>query len=352
MIFFQILICAYVIFLIWDIYTIIKKDRPQWNPWIILTITTLFLVPGMYKYTLYFPFVIYILVFVLIVQAIQWLRKKPVKIWMVVLCIALSGAYVTYGYFHFQKRIEMEYSVQTEKEIDPTRILFFSDLHYPNGMNIDQLDQLVEEMKETDPDVVLIGGDLLDEQTSQSEMEESIAALKPLSEKAPVYFIYGNHDLQPKIKNKKFTQEQFEAALKEANIHILNDAVAQVDDLTIVGRADYALKNRESLQEMLADVDPNQFTVLVDHQPIDTDEVLESGKVDLMISGHTHNGQLYPFGYLLDIYWHCALRYGIQDKGDLTAITSSGVNAWGFPARTMGTSEYVVIDITHENQVD
>lgn len=352
MIFFQILICAYVIFLIWDIYTIIKKDRPQWNAWIILAITALFLIPGMYKYSLYFPFVIYILVFVLIVQGIQWLRKKPVKVWMVILCIVLSGAYVAYGYTHFQRRIEMDYSIQTEKEIDPTRILFISDLHYPNGMNVDQLDQLVEEMKETDPDVVLIGGDLTDEQTSQDEMKEGLAALKPLSEKADVYFIYGNHDLQPKIKNKKFTQEEFETALKEANIHILNDAVVQVDDLTIVGRADYALKNRESLQEMLADVDPHQFTVLVDHQPIDTDEVLESGKVDLMISGHTHNGQLYPFGYLLDIYWHCDLRYGIQDKGNLTAITSSGVNAWGFPARTMGTSEYVVIDITQANQVD
>ena len=126
---------------------------------------------------------------------------------------------------------------------------------------------------------------------------------------------------------------------------ILNDESAVCGSITIVGRQDAALKTRLEAADLLDSLDPARFTVLVDHQPVDTKALLDSGKVDLMLSGHTHNGQLYPFGYLLDVYWNCDLRYGINDEGRMTAITSSGVNAWGFPARTMGTSEYVVVDI-------
>lgn len=348
MIFFQILICAYVLFLIWDLYRIITKARPSWNKVAVAVVLTLFLAPGMYKHSLYFPFVIYILVFTLIIQLILRIMKKPVRIWMVVLCILCSGGYVAYGYVHFQKRIEVDYTIKTEKEVDPTRILFISDLHYPNGMDRKTLDRLVDDLIDTNSDITLIGGDLTDEQTSKAEMEQCIQALAPLAKRSKVFYIYGNHDLQPKIRNKKFTQDEFEARLKEAGITILNDQSTVYDNINIIGRGDYALKNRMDANSLLKNIDPDRFTVLVDHQPIETRELIDSGKVDLMISGHTHNGQLFPFGYLLNLYWNCDLRYGISDQGSLTAITSSGVNAWGVPARTMGTSEYVVIEVAHE----
>lgn len=348
MIFFQILICAYVLFLIWDLYRIITKARPSWNKVAVAVVLTLFLAPGMYKHSLYFPFVIYILVFTLIIQLILRIMKKPVRIWMVVLCILCSGGYVAYGYVHFQKRIEVDYTIKTEKKVDPTRILFISDLHYPNGMDRKTLDRLVDDLIDTNSDITLIGGDLTDEQTSKAEMEQCIQALAPLAKRSKVFYIYGNHDLQPKIRNKKFTQDEFEVRLKEAGITILNDQSTVYDNINIIGRGDYALKNRMDANSLLKNIDPDRFTVLVDHQPIETRELIDSGTVDLMISGHTHNGQLFPFGYLLNLYWNCDLRYGISDQGSLTAITSSGVNAWGFPARTMGTSEYVVIEVAHE----
>ncbi|EOS59341.1 hypothetical protein C815_02241 [Firmicutes bacterium M10-2] len=347
MIFFQILICAYVVFLIWDLYHILHKAHPNWNKKALLLILTLFLVPGMYKHSLYFPFVIYILVFTLLIQLIMWIIKRPVKLWMILLCVFGSFCYTTYGYFHFQNRIEMNYSIKTDKEVPDTRILFISDLHYPNGLTKSSLDSLVKKLNETHSNIVLIGGDLTDEQTTKKDMEQCIQSLKPLTENSKVFYIYGNHDLQPKIKNKKFTKDEFEEQLQNANITVLNDQSVVCDNINIIGRSDYALKNRLDVTDLLKDVDPDRFTVLVDHQPIETKQLLDSGKIDLMISGHTHNGQLYPFGYLLDLYWKCDLRYGINDLGSMTAITSSGVNAWGFPARTMGTSEYVVIDVTH-----
>ncbi|WP_289108280.1 metallophosphoesterase [uncultured Dubosiella sp.] len=345
MLFFQILICAYVVFLIWDLFQIVTRARPAWNRKAVALALTLFLVPGMYKYSLYFPFVVYILVFTLLVQLLTRVLKKPFRLWMVVLCVAAAFSYTAYGYTHFQRRVEMDYALETDKKIAPTRLLFFSDLHYPNGMDGASLAQLVDSMARTDPDIVLIGGDLFDEQTSKADMEQGVASLRPLRERARVFYIYGNHDLQPKRRVKTYTQADFERALRQAGIEILNDESAVCGSITIVGRQDAALKTRLEAADLLDSLDPARFTVLVDHQPVDTKALLDSGKVDLMLSGHTHNGQLYPFGYLLDVYWNCDLRYGINDEGRMTAITSSGVNAWGFPARTMGTSEYVVVDI-------
>lgn len=347
MVFFQLLICVYVSFLIWDWWTIIKNDKSQWNPWVVFLACAIVFMPGMYKNSLYFPFVLYTFVFTLLIQGIQWFRKKRVSFWMLLLCAFCALSYTLYGAFHFQERIEIEYSLETEKKVKPTRVLFFSDLHYPNGMDIGSLEVLVSKMAQTDPDIVLIGGDITDEQTSKKDMEQCIHALKTLSKTADVFYIYGNHDLQPKIWNKKFTQSEYESNLKKANIHILNDQIAESHGMVIAGRSDYSLKRKDriSVETLLKSVPKSQFTILVDHQPIQTQEVMDSGKVDLMISGHTHNGQLYPFGYLMDLYWNVDLRYGLQDRGELTAITSSGVNGWGFPARTMGSSEFVVIDI-------
>ena len=125
--------------------------------------------PGMYKNSLYFPFVLYTFVFTLLIQGIQWFRKKRVSFWMLLLCAFCALSYTVYGAFHFQERIEIEYSLETEKKVKPTRVLFFSDLHYPNGMDIGSLEVLVSKMAQTDPDIVLIGGDITDEQTSKKD---------------------------------------------------------------------------------------------------------------------------------------------------------------------------------------
>ncbi len=151
MVFFQLLICVYVSFLIWDWWTIIKNDKSQWNPWVVFLACAIVFMPGMYKNSLYFPFVLYTFVFTLLIQGIQWFRKKRVSFWMLLLCAFCALSYTVCGAFHFQERIEIEYSLETEKKVKPTRVLFFSDLHYPNGMDIGSLEVLVSKMAQTDP---------------------------------------------------------------------------------------------------------------------------------------------------------------------------------------------------------
>ena len=128
MLFFQILICAYVVFLIWDLFQIVTRARPAWNRKAVALALTLFLVPGMYKYSLYFPFVVYILVFTLLVQLLTRVLKKPFRLWMVALCVAAAFSYTAYSYTHFQRRVEMDYALETDKKIAPTRLLFFFGL--------------------------------------------------------------------------------------------------------------------------------------------------------------------------------------------------------------------------------
>ncbi len=93
--------------------------------------------------------------------------------------------------------------------------------------------------------------------------------------------------------------------------------------------------------------DTEKYDVVIDHQPVQSEEVREAG-ADLMLSGHTHNGQLWPFGYLIHLHPNMDQVSGIRQEDGFTQITSDGIGGWGFAARTAGNSEYVVVDVVPE----
>ncbi len=84
------------------------------------------------------------------------------------------------------------------------------------------------------------------------------------------------------------------------------------------------------------------FLLTLDHQPLETAENAAAG-VDLMLSGHTHAGQLFPVGYLTE--WTGGMNYGLYQTGNFQSIVSSGFAGWGYGIRTQGHCEYVIVDI-------
>ena len=111
----------------------------------------------------------------------------------------------------------------------------------------------------------------------------------------------------------------------------------------MAGREDAArISGRVSSKELLRGADQNRFIIVADHQPIEAEENAAEG-ADLQLSGHTHAGQIFPVGHFTEFFG--GLNYGEYQEGGCKVIVSSGATGWGFPIRTQGNCEYVVIHL-------
>ena len=107
---------------------------------------------------------------------------------------------------------------------------------------------------------------------------------------------------------------------------------------------------RTPVAELLTDVDASKYTVVLDHQPRQYKENGEAG-VDLLLSGHTHNGQIFPMNFIFDWTGVNDLMYGITGIGENgRAIVTSGVAGWGFNVKTAGKAEYAIVNVLPEKK--
>ena len=249
-----------------------------------------------------------------------------------------------YGFFNIRNIVETKYVIYTDKNIEEDiRILLITDSHYGKIFNKSRLDDLKKRLDIVDADVVILGGDIVDEGTSKQEMEYVFGVFGNIKNKYGVYFVYGNHDKQSYVRNKKYGYEELEKTIFNNSIKILNDSYISItDDIVIIGRNDYSM-GRSEINSYL-DVSLDSYLIMVDHQPVDFSENLDFG-IDLIVSGHTHGGQIFPIEFFINLFNTADLSYGYKKIDSLNAIVSSGVAGWGYPIRTSHHSEYVVIDI-------
>lgn len=97
-------------------------------------------------------------------------------------------------------------------------------------------------------------------------------------------------------------------------------------------------------------VDPEDFILLLDHQPCEQ-EAVDAAGCDLMLSGHTHAGQIWPVGQISQAAGIVEMNYGYRKLNRLQVIVSSGLVGWGYPIRTSRHCEYVVIEVGNENKM-
>ena len=230
------------------------------------------------------------------------------------------------------------YNLKTEKSITPTKICFISDVHYPNANNPQRLKEITNTLMKVKTDFYLLGGDFVDESTSKEDMEILFKQLRRLTKVAPVYFVYGNHENKIKFTRNKLNQE-----ITKNNITILNDQEVHLNNIILIGRSDYTNKNRKKTKDY--HLTNNTYNIVLDHQPQGTKENIKNN-VNLQLSGHTHNGQMFPLSYSYHLQPDFAGNYGKETYKHYTKIISSGLVGWGFPIRTEGICEYVVVNIT------
>lgn len=264
--------------------------------------------------------------------------------------LAITILILTYAYWNMQHVVQQNYTIQTEKEIRPEgyRIAFLSDLHFGMSMQPEDLQRYAEQIEAEQPDLVLLGGDIVDDQTTLEEMQLAFQILGSIQSTYGTYYVYGNHDRARYNRQMDYTTDQLDAAIQAGGVHTLSDeSLSITDDLVLVGREDSSFsgtRQRAPSAQLLTAVDPADFILLLDHQPRDLAVNQENG-FDLQLSGHTHAGQIWPIGLIGTLFHINEMNYGYRQIEDFQIIVSSGMAGWGYPLRTSGHSEYVMIQI-------
>ncbi|MGI6069719.1 MAG: metallophosphoesterase [Blautia sp.] len=253
---------------------------------------------------------------------------------------------LSYGFWNMTHVVKQEYTVEVDKSIRPEgyRIGLISDLHFGTSMHAKQLQSAAERIAQEKPDFVLLDGDIVDESTSLEEMREAFAILGDIPAPYGVYFVYGNHDRSLYSRNPHYTPKQLAAEIEKSGIISLEDSYAKIGgELLLIGRADRS-GPRSSAAGLAARLDPEKVLVLADHQPCEYEEARAAG-YDLILSGHTHGGQIWPGAAVAMLLSFDDMNYGYERFGGLQAIVTSGIAGWGFPVRTQRHSEFVMIKL-------
>ena len=226
--------------------------------------------------------------------------------------------------------------------LNELNIVAFSDMHLGTIIEKRHLKGIVKMVNALNPDIILIPGDIIDEDLAPVIKNNVGDILTQLKAKYGVFATSGNHEyIGGIVKAKEY--------LNAHNIKMLNDTAILIENsFYLVGREDIMIKTfvgnkRKELSTLITGIDTSLPIILLDHQPFKLEEAEKAG-VDLQLSGHTHDGQIWPFNYITDLIFEKSA--GFLKKGKTNYYISSGIGGWGPPIRTNSRPEIIKIKMT------
>ena len=277
--------------------------------------------------------------------------------------IGLSILILLIGILSLKNPVKTNISVGSgEKHL---KIVAVSDIHYGTTGGIVDLSDLVKNLNKEDADVIFFLGDTIDKYASKSSSKGKdyldyyvfASYMKEIKSTYGIYDISGNHEFET---NSLYEVNDFFSEVEKIapNFHYLDDeALVIADAFRLVGRRDYSYggksRTRESIEEILKRknlYDSNLDLIVLDHQPQDYKDSLKENAI-LQLSGHTHDGQIFPGNILIGLYHkmrYGCISYGLYQEGSFNFFVTRGYGAWGFPLRTTGASEVLVINYNYQ----
>jgi predicted MPP superfamily phosphohydrolase len=226
---------------------------------------------------------------------------------------------------------------------EPVRLALLSDLHLGLANRAGHLSRVVDAVERAEPDVIVLAGDIFDSNfTALGDPAPIRAQFERLQAPLGVYAILGNHDGGP-------TWSRMVELLDSAGVKLLSDQAVEVGGrFTLVGRRDSSpiggTPTPRQPVPALTDTETKRPIIVLDHQPSHLREYL--GQADLMLSGHTHRGQIWPVNWLVDAIYEVPYGHWRDPAGSLQAIVTSGAGTWGPPMRLGSHCEIAVIDLS------
>lgn len=251
-------------------------------------------------------------------------------------------------------------SSTSDRAASELKIVLVSDLHLGYNIGLRQMEKMVAKIDAEDADLVVIAGDIFDnEWEAVQEPERMAEILRGIRSRYGVYACYGNHDIEEPIlagftfrqSAQKASSPEMDAFLSDAGIRLLRDEGVLIDDsFYLYGRADArrpgaGISERKSPQEITADMDKSKPIIVLDHQPRELAELAAAG-VDIDLCGHTHDGQMFPGNLVIRPFWENF--YGYLQKGSMHNIVTSGVGLFG-PNMRVGTKAEICPITVHFN---
>ena len=241
------------------------------------------------------------------------------------------------GYVRFVNPRVTELSITLEQKNHGTsehRIVAASDIHLGNLNRKGRLADWVKLINKQKPDIILLAGDIFDHNMQTVEAQHMDSELAKLSARQGVFAIPGNHDYYAGI-------DKAISYMQKSGIRVLRDQTVTIDNqMILIGRDDLTNKSRLSLKSLINGSGEDLPKIVLDHQPLSLAES-EENNIDLHLSGHTHNGQIFPFNRVVSKIYE--LGYGYRKSGKTHYYVSSGLGLWGAPIRLGTYSEIVSI---------
>lgn len=311
---------------------------------------------------------LYLILYVALIDLLRWIYSKVFKdkyndfyarTICALLIIVLTGVTSIYGIINAKIVRTTEYEITINKDggnFKEMTIAMFGDPQFGYNIGEYHLKQAVDIINKNDVDIVCVVGDIFDNQYSAIKNPDKLIDLfNQIKSKYGMYAVLGNHDVEEPIlcgftfndddlENKLASKEMLDFIKKSGMVLLYDENVIINDSVNLYGRADQERPNlgnitRKESGNLFKEVDVSKPIMVLDHEPREYDE-LEKAGVDLMMAGHTHDGQLWPTKIATDIIWENS--YGLWVKNAFHAITTSGLGLFG-PNMRVGTIAEVCI---------
>ena len=258
--------------------------------------------------------------------------------------LILTAVYFSAGLYNAYHVRQTGYNVETGKPIGSITVAQISDAHVGVLFDGDGFAEYCSEIAAQDPDLVVVTGDFIDDSTSKEDMIAACAGFSRLSPRLGIFYSPGNHDRS--YRNRRdYSYEDFLSELRKNNVAVLEDETAFLSPhLLLAGRKDRSDSGRADIRDLLPPPDDSVFTLVLDHQPSDYENESLAG-ADLVLSGHTHGGQLFPVLHAGEWIGVNDATYGHEIRSGTHFIVSSGIGDWRLYFKTGCVSEYVMIHI-------